>query len=111
MLYIAHTGCQWRFLPESYGKWTRVWSQFRRWSRNGTWARLLVALHAEARTAAGRADRHPSLLVVDTHLARGAAHGGPGSFHDKGGPYGRTKGAKRVVAVAAAVADTDPPTS
>ena len=38
MLYIAHTGCQWRYLPESFGPWTQVWSQFRRWSRNGTWA-------------------------------------------------------------------------
>jgi transposase len=37
MLYVSHTGCQWRFLPESFGPWTRVWSQFRRWSRNGTW--------------------------------------------------------------------------
>jgi putative transposase len=28
MLYIAQTGCQWRYLPESFGRWTRVWSQF-----------------------------------------------------------------------------------
>ena len=25
MLYIAQTGCQWRYLPESFGPWTRVW--------------------------------------------------------------------------------------
>jgi len=31
MLYISHTGCQWRFLPEQFGPSTRVWSQFRRW--------------------------------------------------------------------------------
>jgi putative transposase len=37
MLYIFHTGCQWQFLPESFGACTRVWSQFGRWSRNGTW--------------------------------------------------------------------------
>jgi transposase len=55
MLYISHPGCQWRFLPESFGPWTRVWSQFRRWSRNGTWARALTVLHAAAREAAGRA--------------------------------------------------------
>ena len=36
MLYIAQTGCRWRYLPESFGVSTRVWSQFRRWSRNGT---------------------------------------------------------------------------
>jgi transposase len=98
MLYIAQTGCQWRYLPESFGPWTRVWSQFRRWSRNGTWAQALTALHAAARESDGRAERTPSLVVIDTHLARGASNGGL-TFHDRGGPYGRTKGAKRVVAV------------
>jgi putative transposase len=98
MLYISHTGCQWRFLPESFGPWTRVWSQFRRWSRNGTWARALTVLHKAAREADGRTEATPSMVVIDTHLARGASNGGF-TFHDRGGPYGRTKGAKRVVAV------------
>ena len=98
MLYIAQTGCQWRYLPESFGPWTRVWSQFRRWSRNGTWAQALTVLHAAARRQDGRAEETPSMVVIDTHLARGASNGGF-TFHDRGGPYGRTKGAKRVVAV------------
>ena len=38
------------------------------------------------------------MVVIDTHLARGASNGGL-TFHDRGGPYGRTKGAKRIVAV------------
>src|SRR5690242_16622041 len=98
MLYISHTGCQWRFLTESFGPWTRVWSQFRRWSRNGTWTRALTVLHRAAREADGRAEPTPSMVVIDTHLARGASNGGF-TFHDRGGPYGRTKGAKRIVAV------------
>ena len=98
MLYVSHTGCQWRFLPESFGPWTRAWSQFRRWSRNGTWARALTVLHAAAREADGRTEVTPSMVVIDTHLARGASNGGF-TFHDRGGPYGRTKGAKRIVAV------------
>ncbi|NJC84550.1 IS5 family transposase [Planosporangium mesophilum] len=98
MPYVAHTGCQWRYLPESFGPWTRVWSQFRRWSRNGTWARLLAVLHKAARRAAGRTEEIPSMVVVDSHLARGSSNGGA-TFHDRGGPYGRTLGAKRVVAV------------
>ena len=76
MLYVSHTGCQWRFLPESFGPWTRVWSQFRRWSRNGTWARALTVLHAAAREADGRTEATPSMVVIDTHLARGASNGG-----------------------------------
>jgi putative transposase len=98
MLYIVQTGCQWRYLPASFGPWTRVWSQFRRWSRNGTWAQALTVLHAAAREADGRTEATPSMVVIDTHLARGASNGGF-TFHDRGGPYGRTKGAKRVVAV------------
>jgi len=98
MLYIAQTGCQWRYLPASFGPWTRDWSQFRRWSRNGTWGQALTMLHAVARQADGRAERKPSMVVIDTHLACGASNGGF-TFHDRGGPYGRTKGAKRVVAV------------
>ena len=98
MLYVSHTGCQWRYLPESFGPWTRVWSQFRRWSRNGTWVRALTVLHEAARQADGRTEATPSMVVIDTHLARGASNGGF-TFHDRGGPFGRTKGAKRVVAV------------
>jgi putative transposase len=75
-----------------------MWSHFRRWSRNGTWARALAVLHRAARVAEGRAAAPPSMVVIDTHLARGASNGGF-TFHDRGGPFGRTKGAKRVVAV------------
>jgi putative transposase len=98
MLYISHTGCQWRFLPEEFGPWTRIWSQFRRWSRNGTWTRVLVALHASSRIALGRKYPRPSMVVIDTHLARGASNGGA-TFHNQGGPYGRTNGAERIVCV------------
>lgn len=38
------------------------------------------------------------MVVIDTHLARGPSNGGF-TFHDRGGPYRRTKGAKRIVAV------------
>jgi hypothetical protein len=55
-------------------------------------------LHAAAREADGRTEETPSMVVIDTHLARGASNGGF-TFHDRGGPYGCTKGAKRVVAV------------
>jgi putative transposase len=97
ILYVTWTGCQWRYLPESFGAWTRVWSQFRRWSRNGTWARLVAVLHEQVRLAADREAR-PSMVVIDASLARGASHGGA-TFHDRGGPHGATLGAKWVVAV------------
>lgn len=76
MMYVALTGCQWRYLAASLGPWTRVWSQFRRWSSGGTWAQALTVLHAAARTEAGRTDETPSMFVIDTHLACGAWNGG-----------------------------------
>jgi len=97
MLYISHTGCQWRFLPVEFGPWTRVWSQFRRWSKNGTWSRVLTALHASSRTALGRKAPRPSMVVIDTHLARGLRT--ECDLSQPGRPYGRTNGAKRIVCV------------
>jgi putative transposase len=38
------------------------------------------------------------MVVIDTQLARGASNDGV-TFHDRGGPYGLTKLAKRVVAI------------
>jgi len=68
-LHLAHR-CQWRFLPEEFGPWTRVWSQFRRWSKNGTWSRVLTALHASSRTALGRKAPRPRWsLSTRTSLA------------------------------------------
>jgi hypothetical protein len=62
------------------------------------WAQALTVLHAAARIEDGRTDESPSMVVIDAHLARGVSNGGF-TFHNRGGPYGRTKGAKRVVAV------------
>ena len=42
--------------------------------RNGT--RVLTALHASSRTALGRREPRPSMVVIDTHFARGASNGG-----------------------------------
>lgn len=98
ILYINKTGCQWRMLPAEFGPWTRIWTQFRRWSTNGTWAWLLAEMHKHARRRAGRKADVPSMVVIDSHMARGASSGGV-TFHNRGGKYGATNGAKRVVAV------------
>ena len=44
---------------------------------NGTWAQALSVLYAAARQADGRAEETPSMVVIDTHLARGASNGIP----------------------------------
>ncbi|MGW2150501.1 IS5 family transposase [Nonomuraea bangladeshensis] len=42
------TGAPWRDVPERYGPWQTVYGLFRRWQREGVWARILVALQARA---------------------------------------------------------------
>ncbi|WP_331731968.1 IS5 family transposase (plasmid) [Streptomyces avidinii] len=44
----TRTGAPWRDVPERYGPWDRVCDLFRRWQRDGTWARILTRLQAEA---------------------------------------------------------------
>ncbi|MFF9908969.1 IS5 family transposase [Streptomyces sp. NPDC013457] len=44
----TRTGAPWRDVPERYGPWDRVYELFRRWQRDGTWARILTQLQAEA---------------------------------------------------------------
>jgi transposase len=32
ILFLARTGCQWRYLPANYPRWEAVWQQWRRWT-------------------------------------------------------------------------------
>ncbi|GAA3143158.1 hypothetical protein GCM10017687_69960 [Streptomyces echinatus] len=40
----TRTGAPWRDVLERYGPWDRVYDLFRRWQRDGTWARILTQL-------------------------------------------------------------------
>jgi len=62
ILFLARTGCQWRYLPERYGPWTAVWAQWRRWRSNGVWARAMERLAAIVRLLHDRAP-FPSMVM------------------------------------------------
>ncbi|MGW1508186.1 IS5 family transposase [Streptomyces sp. NPDC002394] len=47
----VRTGVPWRDLPDEYGPWQTVYGLFRRWQRQGVWARLLTLLQARADAA------------------------------------------------------------
>ncbi|WP_202126126.1 IS5 family transposase [Actinomadura physcomitrii] len=47
----VRTGSPWRDVPACYGSWQAVYGLFRRWQRNGTWARVLAGLQARADAA------------------------------------------------------------
>ena len=63
-------GAPWRDVPQCYGSWAAAHSLFRRWQRDGTWARILTMLQALA-DAAGRITWDVS---VDSTIARAHQH-------------------------------------
>lgn len=44
LFWRLRTGAQWRDIPERYGPWQTIYDRFRRWVRDGTWDRILLAL-------------------------------------------------------------------
>ncbi|MGH2380766.1 MAG: IS5 family transposase, partial [Candidatus Limnocylindria bacterium] len=92
MLFIARTGCQWRYLPERMARGARCGPQWRRWRANGVWERahdqtgeVVRALHARAPL--------PSMVMIDAQTVKGGRYGP--TFHAAGGRGGRTIGTKR----------------
>jgi putative transposase len=96
ILFLARTGCQWRYLPACYPPWEAVWQQWRRWRASGVWARAMTKVAELIRTRKGRTPT-PSMVMIDGQTVRGG-RGGP-TFHDKGGRGGRTNGAKRTIVI------------
>jgi transposase len=66
----VRAGAPWRDVPPGYGPWQTVYGLFRRWQRDGTWARVLSGLQARA-DAAGLITWDVS---VDSTVARAHQH-------------------------------------
>jgi transposase len=96
ILWIARTGCQWRYLPERFPDWQAVWSQWRRWRDKGVWARAMRRLAAAIRQRHGR-KADPSMVMIDGQTVKGG-RAGP-TFHEAGGRGGRTNGTKRSLVI------------
>jgi transposase len=55
ILWRVKTGAPWRDVPARYGPWQTCYDRFVRWSRDGTWQRILPLLQAKA-DASGQID-------------------------------------------------------
>jgi len=69
--YRYRTGCAWRDVPGKYGPWQTLWKRHARFSRDGTWDRVLAVLLAQA-DAAGVLDWQ---LSIDSTISRVHQHG------------------------------------
>lgn len=50
ILYLVHTGCQWRYLPSDFPPKSTVWRYFDRWRRDGSLDTLHDRLRKKVRT-------------------------------------------------------------
>lgn len=66
ILWRQKTGAPWRDVPARYGPWQTCYDRFVRWSRDGTWQRILTLLQAKA-DASGRIDWDGAALD-STHI-------------------------------------------
>jgi transposase len=71
IVFRYRTGCAWRDLPAEFGPWQTVWKRHARFSRDGTWDRILTRLQA-ASDAAGDLDWN---LSADSTIVRVHQHG------------------------------------
>ena len=69
--WILRTGDPWREVPERFGKWQTVYSQFRRWCRCGLWDALLKWFGTRARGVLRFVDG--SYIKLHQHGLQGAA--------------------------------------
>jgi transposase len=70
IVYRLRTGCPWRDLPAEFGPWQTVWKRHARFSRDGTWDRVLAGVLADA-DAAGDIDWQ---LSMDSTISRVHQH-------------------------------------
>jgi putative transposase len=69
LFYHTREGGSWRALPHDFPPWKTVYNYFQWWTWDGTWQKLLDALHPRARAAAGR-HPIPSAAAIDSQSAR-----------------------------------------
>ena len=69
VLWRTRTGSPWRDLPAAYGCWKTIYNRHRRWSADGTWARVLHELQRGCDTGQDR-----WLVAIDSTVVRAHQH-------------------------------------
>ena len=91
ILWVLHTGAQWRELPGRYGPWKAVYDRFRRWTDEGLFDRILQQLQLWLDDE-GRIDSDLWLVDGSSVRASRSSAGGKGGEPQHDRCLGRSRG-------------------
>lgn len=95
LFYLLQSGCQWGLLPRDFPPKSTVHHYFKRFSRDGTWARIHDALYRRSRDLEGR-EESPSYAIIDSQSVKTGAEARDHVGFDAGK---KVKGRKRHILV------------
>jgi len=75
ILWRYRVGAPWRDLPTDFGPWQTVWKRHHRWSFDGTYDRIFLAVQGVYGRCEGSDDAIKVLLSVDSTNVRCHQHG------------------------------------
>ena len=71
------TGSSWRELPDEFGAWQSIWQRHRRWSTDGTYARMFAAVRVQQPEDDGTLE---NLISIDSTSVRAHQHAAGARF-------------------------------